>query len=146
MKIVINNCYGGFGISDEAYEQLIKWGIPVKKYISEKRGKDNLFKPEPENEGEIIFDRELTPFGENRLNDLYYEYKSMGSITQRYWDIWLRGNRTHPLLIKVVKKLGKKVNGRCADLKIIEIPNNVEFTIEEYDGIEHIAEKHKTWG
>ena len=36
-EIVINKCYGGFGLSNEAYEQLIKWGIPVRKYINEKR-------------------------------------------------------------------------------------------------------------
>jgi hypothetical protein len=30
-------------------------------------------------------------------------------------------------------------------LEIVEIPDDVEYTIEEYDGLEHIAEKHRTW-
>jgi len=49
------------------------------------------------------------------------------------------------LLIKVIKELGEASNGRNAKLKIIEIPDDVEWEIEEYDGIEHIAEYHRTW-
>jgi len=30
-------------------------------------------------------------------------------------------------------------------LRIIEIPDGVEWQIEEYDGDEWIAEKHRTW-
>jgi len=89
MKIAINKCYGGFGLSEKAYEYLgIKW--------------DN--------------------FG------CKYNYK-----------------RTDNLLIKCIEELGKKANGRYADLKIIEIPDDVDFIIEDYDGMEWVAEKHKTW-
>ena len=49
-------------------------------------------------------------------------------------------------LIKVVKELGGEANGRCAQLEIIEIPDDVDWVIEEYDGIEWVAEKHRTWG
>ena len=27
----------------------------------------------------------------------------------------------------------------------VEIPDDVEWQIEEYDGTEHISEKHRTW-
>jgi len=30
-------------------------------------------------------------------------------------------------------------------LAIVEIPDDVEYTIEEYDGNEHVAEAHRTW-
>jgi hypothetical protein len=30
-------------------------------------------------------------------------------------------------------------------LRIVEIPDGVEWHISEYDGIEHIAENHRTW-
>ena len=37
MKIVINKCYGGFGLSDAAYEKLIEYGIPARAYQEETR-------------------------------------------------------------------------------------------------------------
>jgi len=30
-------------------------------------------------------------------------------------------------------------------LKIVDIPDGVEWEIEEYDGMEWVAEKHRTW-
>ena len=142
MKIVINKCYGGFGLSDAAYEKLIEWGVPRRKYVKEQRGEDGLYKDEPLNDGEIIFDRELTPEGEDELNDIYYKYKSH---RERYWDCWTRENRTHPLVVRVVEELGEMASSRLAKLAVVEIPDGVEWEIDEYDGIEHIAEKHRTW-
>lgn len=53
--------------------------------------------------------------------------------------------RYDPDLIAAVETLGKDANGRYADLKIVTIPDNINFEIEEYDGLEHIAERHRTW-
>jgi len=53
--------------------------------------------------------------------------------------------RDDPALIDVVAKLGSKAAGNFSDLKIVEIPDDVNWYIEEYDGIEHIAERHRTW-
>jgi len=147
MKVVINQCYGGFGLSDLAYEKLIEYGIPVKKYITQKQDEvTKLYLDEPLNDGEIIFDRELTPEGEDSNNDLYYKYKGKdGLFNDRYWETWLRGERNHPLLIKVVEELGNKASGSCANLKIVEIPDNIEYEIEEYDGMEWVSEKHRKW-
>lgn len=146
MKVVINTCYGGFGLSDEAYEKLIEWGVPVRKYIMETRKENGQYVPVPENEGEIIFDRELTLPGEDTFNDLYYKYKDTTStLKSRYWDDWTRGNRSHPLIVCVVEELGEKANGPHAKLKVVEIPDDVEWFIDDYDGIEHIAENHRSW-
>lgn len=48
-------------------------------------------------------------------------------------------------LVQVVKELGEKANGRYSSLKIVTIPNNVKWRINEYDGREHVAEDHRTW-
>jgi hypothetical protein len=53
--------------------------------------------------------------------------------------------RTDAILLEVVDELGTEANGQCAKIKIIEIPDDVEWEISEYDGIEHVAEKHRTW-
>jgi len=120
-KVIINVCFGGFGLSDLAYEELNKLGIPIKKYTE---GKEK-----------VIFDRTLGD--EKEQKDIEF----LG----RYWETWLEEDRENELLIKVIEKLGGKANCSCADLKIVEIPDNVEYEIEEYDGAEHIAEAHRTW-
>ena len=54
-------------------------------------------------------------------------------------------DRSNYLLIEAVKKLKKKANGIDADLRIVEIPDDVQWHIAEYDGYEHVAEDHRTW-
>ena len=57
------------------------------------------------------------------------------------WDI----QRDDPELVRVVEALGEEANGECAQLKVIQIPEDVAWEIKEYDGSEHVAEKHRTW-
>lgn len=54
-------------------------------------------------------------------------------------------DRTDPNLVAVVEALGKKANGRFADLEVVEIPDGIEWEIDEYDGAEEIHEKHRSW-
>lgn len=53
--------------------------------------------------------------------------------------------RSDPKLVECVKKLGEKANGRYANLKIVKIPSDVEWYIENYDGVETIHEDHRSW-
>lgn len=53
--------------------------------------------------------------------------------------------RDDPILVGVVTALGDKASTSLSQLKVIEIPSNVEFQIEEHEGLEHVAEKHRTW-
>lgn len=53
--------------------------------------------------------------------------------------------RDDPILVGVVTALGDKASGHHAKLKIVEIPLDVEYFIQEHDGLEHVAEKHRTW-
>jgi hypothetical protein len=48
-------------------------------------------------------------------------------------------------LVRVVRELGNKANAANADIRVVQIPDDVEWTIEEYDGVEWVAEKHRTW-
>ena len=54
-------------------------------------------------------------------------------------------DRANPNLIKVVEELGDRANTSCSKLKIIEIPDDVDYTISEYDGMETVEEVHRTW-
>jgi hypothetical protein len=53
--------------------------------------------------------------------------------------------RNNPILVEIVEQLGEAANGEFAELKVVEIPDDAEWTIQEYDGDEWIAEKHRTW-
>jgi hypothetical protein len=88
-QIVINQCFGGYGLSEKAYEYLgIEW------------------------------DRYGFAFEDDRSN---------------------------PKLVECVLKLGSEASGLCADLTVVEVPDDVEWEISYYDGNEHVAEKHRTW-
>ena len=123
MKVVINRCYGGFELSEKAYTRLIELGMRVTQFNDKSGYNDET--------AEIV---EWT-----RSNDI----KFMG----RYGLID-RSNpktRTDQRLITVVEELEEEADGRFADLKVVEIPDGIEWEIDEYDGIEHIDEVHRTW-
>lgn len=120
MKIVINRCFGGFGLSEEAFELLLnKKGIEYEKVTS----KDNI--------GVCRFD--------------YYAKGHVGDDDHCLWDIDLCRDRSDVDLVSVVEQLGQKADGWAAELAIVEIPDDVQWHIHEYDGIEYVAEDHRTW-
>jgi len=53
--------------------------------------------------------------------------------------------RDDPILVAIVKEMGKDSWGDHARLKVVRIPADVEWEIQEYDGNEWVAEKHRTW-
>jgi len=58
-----------------------------------------------------------------------------------YYDI----ERNDQYLVRVIEELGDDANGRFSELKLVNIPDEVEWQIEEYDGLEWVAEKHRIW-
>jgi hypothetical protein len=60
-------------------------------------------------------------------------YNSLSEKTLRHsHDI----NRDDPFLIEVVETLGEKADGSVAQLEIVIIPEDLDFEITEYDGME----------
>ncbi len=147
-EIVINTCYGGFGLSHKGVMRyaelkglkLYPWvdDIVKKVYGADVSLDDALlvhYTTVPQEEYETIRAEESKkPIIVDRFeksNKLYFSGRGIP--------------RDDPDLIKVIKELGKEANGKHAELKVVKIPNKVEFTIEEYDGVEWIAEKHRGW-
>jgi len=114
MKVVINVCYGGFGLSHEAMVR-----------FAEIKG----------------FDLQWTKSQFSLLDKTYYIGDPKNEKHFWYGDI----DRSDPDLVQAVEELGEKANGEFADLKVVDIPDGIEYTIEEYDGTEWVAEKHRTW-
>lgn len=131
-KVVINKCYGGFGLSHEATMRYAEIkGMALYPWL------DDITKEVYGADAVIGNDKILHHYYTSPVIDGEYEessYFSDGEIP-----------RDDPVLIRVVEEMGEAANGQFAELKVVEIPDDVEFTIEEYDGIEWIAEKHRTW-
>ena len=74
------------------------------------------------------------------------ELKSLGFAGSRvFWTDDVQ-SRADPRLVAVVEKLGSdRASGPHARLKVVEIPDGIQVTIEEYDGLESVAERHRTW-
>lgn len=89
MKVVINTCYGGYGLSEEAY------------------------------------------------NYLGLEWDGYGFA--------FSSDRTNPQLVECVEALGEKADGRFARLWVVEVPDDVSWYIDEYDGNESVEEEHRSW-
>ena len=68
-------------------------------------------------------------------------YTDYGYENIQEWEI----NRGDDDLISIVESMGASANSRFSELKVVEIPDGVEWTVEEYDGREWIAEVHRTW-
>jgi len=71
----------------------------------------------------------------------------LGQLIKVNGHLWSERNiaRDDVVLISVVRDLGPAANGAHADLKIVRVPADVNWQIEEYDGLEWIAEQHRTW-
>lgn len=48
-------------------------------------------------------------------------------------------------LVQVVEELQGAANGYGAELKVVEIPDDVQWVIAKTDGVEHVSEVHRTW-
>ena len=140
MKVVINRCYGGFGLSHDAFMRYFEIkGITVYPEQSTDNWKFWTYwtvKPE-----DRIESKEGKAFYVMSIEDRIAYNKAHSEQT-----VYDRDIARHDLaLVQVVEELGDKANGIHAELTIVEIPDDVKYTIEEYDGNEHIAETHRTW-
>ena len=71
-------------------------------------------------------------------------YKERMNIKDKdFWDASIP--RDCETLVQIVQELGKKADGDFSELGIVEVPDEVEWQIDEYDGQEWVAEKHRTW-
>jgi len=144
VKIVINRCYGGFGLSERAYLWLIDRGVPVMPYTAQTRDPETGLWSKPKDDGDVIYDYDHP---EATLEEPIGGRESFRRLVGRFSmnNGWLERKRNHPLLVACVEALGSEANGRFAKLSIVEIPDDVEWEIDEYDGIEQVHEKHRSW-
>lgn len=150
MKVIINRCFGGFGLSPEALLKLYERGMPgIATHV------DEYWPPAERAEG----DRKYSVLGySKKLADwrVYRDHPESRKDRNLFLTVFspdeqyvIHGGREierhDPQLIRVVEEMGEAASGACAKLAIVEIPDGTDYVIEEYDGNEHIAETHRTW-
>ncbi len=117
IKVVINADFGGFGLSDAAFEKFLdRKGIAWEK--------------------------------QHRKDYDWHEYYHAGHLGDDEHYLYSRSmieDRSDTDLVAIVEEMGTLANGQFASLKVVEIPDDVSWHISEYDGIEHVAENHRTW-
>jgi len=144
MKIVINNCHGGFGLSPLGQKEYLKlinqeaFFYKQTKYAMRDEFIEYTRIDDWEDKKSLFFHTFTKDFGKKWDGWSSEEYE-----TYSFYCGDIKRNNSN--LITVVEKLKKLCNGEYSSLKIVEIPDDVEWTIEEYDGSEWIAEKHRTW-
>lgn len=107
-KVVVNKCYGGYGLSEETLHFLWKHKQPDVLAV-------------------------MAKWPDKSLMELGYQVEKAVP-------------RDDALLVAAVETLGsEKASDSMAKLEIVEIPSDVDWEIEEYDGSEWVAEAHRTW-
>lgn len=118
-KIVINCCYGGFGLSEEGMRRYAELkGLPFYVWIQPGFQSD-------------MFKQYFTadPSGMTKIDDEFYRKHGL-------YDNDL--DRTDPALVQVIEDLGDKANGAYARLEVVELTKGTCYRINEYDGYESI--------
>lgn len=118
MKVVINDRFGGYGLSDNA----------IARY-AELKGIN------------------LVPIDHHdHLSDHgWYNWYLDGVKDSAHWFDEDSIPRDDPALVQTVEELGEDSFGFLAKLKVVEIPDDVDWYVAEYDGKERVAERHRTW-
>jgi hypothetical protein len=113
--IVINNCHGGFGLSWDAQIAYLD-RAGIAYTLGDRESRDDT----------IRFGQEI-----------------MLATGWPWYDREIA--RDDSVLVSVVREMGSEANGNFAQLKIVKIPGDIEWTIDDYDGLDWVAEKHRIW-
>jgi hypothetical protein len=115
MKLVINSYFGGFGLSDKAIELFFQ-----KKgwYLIKK----------------LMYED----------SEVHYNYWKDVQDNDHYWSD-RNIDRDDPDLIDLVETLGEEASGEFSTLKVIEIPDDIEWELYDSSGKESVHEEHRIW-
>lgn len=138
MKIVLNKCYGGFGLSPKAIKYYLKLKGKECYFYKDINYKSNIYNKITDlNSKDASYTNTFT----KDLGDSF-----SGSDWKKYQEYYFYYNdipRDDPDLIKTVEDLGKEANGECAELEVVEF--NLNWDISDYDGIETLHFNGSTW-
>jgi hypothetical protein len=122
VKVVVNRCFGGFGVSLQAARRMAALGHrQAAAEVAEYDGK--VSNPSQRTPSEAKWG--VTWYGSGICRD--------------------RDERTDPILVRVVEEMGEAASDELARLEVAEVPADARWYIHEYDGSESVYEEHRTW-
>lgn len=139
MKVVVNRCEGGFNLSPLAVKRYLELkGYPCYIYKQTKYAFEGS-KPE----------YERITIGEVTNNSVYYSIEDLGSVVNEFPEKTVlkiqKIQRNDKALVQAVEELWSTASGKHSQLEVIEIPDDIEWEIENKNGYEIIHEKHRSW-
>lgn len=118
-KIVVNGCFGGFGLSDTAVRRYAEIaGITLYEHTDEFE----------------FVTWSTVPREEYERMTLEGDFLAANEAHFSVYDL----SRTDPVLVQVVEELGDAANDTYAALYIVELPAGTQYRIDEYDGNESV--------
>lgn len=124
-KVVYNSCYGGFGFRSE----IIKWVRDNEEELKK-----------------VYNDADVENLVEATIKGEKYDDGSGPKTTDGVstFNIW----RDNDLLADIVDgetDYSGMINTRHSSLRVAEVPDGVEWVIDEYDGVETVKEKTRSF-
>lgn len=152
-KVVINSCFGGFGLSVAAVRRLAQLQGRKCFFFTHIHSGDERYQPITMKEGRSSFwsafdipnPNEVLRYKRPWANMSDEERVEANALYDKHIIESRPENRADPLLVQVVEELGEAASGAFSRLKVVEVPDNIKWHIEDYDGREHVAQDHETW-
>ena len=141
MKVVINQCFGGFGLSLMATVRMLQAepeALSACSLSEWTRDNGTEFRPIEGVDGI----RQVGQVGRHHEH-WWSDVVERDSVIYRVGDG--QKMRTSPTLIALVEKGDGSADGPNAKLGVVEIPDNINWEISEYDGNETVEESHRRW-
>jgi len=135
-KIAINSCYGGFHLSYLAH----------KRYAELAGREFYAFVHTCQNDEFIPFELKEGEAEPTLLRYFDIPNANRSSARNHSLNLCVSVKRNDPILIQVIEELGEKASGRFGKIKIVEIPDGINWEIKDYDGMESVEEVHLSWG
>ena len=136
MKIVLNGCYGGFGLSYEAMFLYLHAKHQEAIFYADVSIYDNYTK---------VHKYQRVTLPEIRSSQFYMIYcttKDQGELIHQFpedVDDFHGIDRTDPILISIIETIGAEAASDIySQLEVHDIPDGTLYKIDEYDGLETI--------